>query len=263
MRKEKRKMNKPNVARFFKSIETTLTKHSPEILTGIGIAGMVATTILAVKATPKALKLIEAKKREEHVDKLKTVDTVKVAWKPYIPAAVTGVASVACLIGASSVSVRRNAALAAAYKISETALTEYKEKVVETIGEKKEEAIREKIEEDHIKKNPVANSEVIVTDRGKTLCYDYTSGRYFESDIDHIKKAENKLNKSMIHDMFGYVSLNDFYSEINLPHTSIGDTLGWNTEHLIDIRIGSHIAEDGRPCIVVAHNNEPKYGYDK
>lgn len=256
-------MNKPDFARFFKDVEMTLTKHSPEILTGIGIAGMVATTILAVKATPKALKLIEEKKHEDHVDKLKPVDTVKTAWKPYIPAAVTGVASVACLIGASSVHLKRNAALAAAYKISETALTEYREKVVETIGEKKEQVIQEKIEKDHLDRNPVTNSEVIVTGRGKTLCFDYTSGRYFESDIDHIKKAENELNKRMLHDLFGYVSLNEFYDELGLARTSIGDDLGWNTENLIDIRIDSQIADDGRPCIVVAHNNVPKYDYEK
>ena len=48
-------MNKPNVADLFKSVKMVVSKHSPEILTGIGIAGMITTTILAVKATPKAL----------------------------------------------------------------------------------------------------------------------------------------------------------------------------------------------------------------
>ena len=56
-------MDKSTVARLIKSAQTTLSKHSPEILTGIGIAGMVTTVVLAVKATPKALQLIEEKKR--------------------------------------------------------------------------------------------------------------------------------------------------------------------------------------------------------
>ena len=166
-------MTKAQVANFFKGVQKTVSKHSPEILTGLGIGGMVTTTVLAVKATPKALKLIEEKKREEHVDDLTVIDTVKATWKCYIPATITGVTSIVCLVGASSVSARRNAALATAYKISETALTEYREKVVETIGEKKEKSVREKIDKDRIDKNPVSKNEVIITKSGETLCYDH------------------------------------------------------------------------------------------
>ena len=52
-------MNKSSIKNALKSIQTTVSKHSPEILTGIGIAGMITTTVLAVRATPKALVLIE------------------------------------------------------------------------------------------------------------------------------------------------------------------------------------------------------------
>ena len=108
-------MKKTNVTALFKSIQTSLSKHSPEILTGIGIAGMITTTVLAVKATPKALELIEDRKEEldmHPADDLSPVEVVKAAWKPYIPAAATGVASIVCLIGASSVNSKRSAALA-------------------------------------------------------------------------------------------------------------------------------------------------------
>jgi hypothetical protein len=241
-----------------------VSKHSPEILTGIGTAGLITTTVLAVKATPKALKLIEEAKEEQNIDKLTAVDTVKTTWKCYIPAAATCIASVACIIGASSVSVRRNATLAAAYKLSESAFTEYREKVRETIGEKKEETVREALDKDRIEKNPVSKNEVIITGKGTTLCYDHHSGRYFESDIDRIKRAENSLNKEMIHDISGYVSLNDLYDEIGLERTPLGESMGWNTEKgLIDIHFGSQLTEDGRPCIVLDHINPPVYGYDK
>ena len=170
-------MNKSNVATFFKNAKLFVGKHSPEILTGIGIAGMLTTTVLAVKATPKALQLIETKKKEEGVDKLPAKDVVKAAWKPYVPAAITCGCSLACLIGASSVNVRRNAALATAYKISETALAEYRDKVVETIGESKERQIREKVAKEHVEKTPVNTGGVIVTDFGNTLCLDVISGR--------------------------------------------------------------------------------------
>lgn len=253
-------MNKPDVAKVLKSVRVFTSKHSPEILTGLGIAGMLTTTVLAVKGTPKALKLIEMKKEEEGVDKLTPLETVKTTWKCYIPAAVTGVASVACLVGASSVSIRRNAALATAYKLSETALSEYREKVVETIGEKKEKNIQEQVDKERIEKNPVSKNEVIITDRGTTLCYDYQSGRYFKSDIERIKKAINEINRQML--LHDYVSLNEFYDELGLDHTPMGDDLGWRIDRgFIEPRFSSHLADDGTPCVVLNYEVAPQHDY--
>ena len=113
-------MNKEAISKFARDVRTSLSRHSPAILMGIGIAGMVTTTVVAVKATPKALRLIEEKKQELDVESLTPVETVKATWKCYIPAAVTGAVSIACLIGSNSVNTKRNAALATAYKLSET-----------------------------------------------------------------------------------------------------------------------------------------------
>lgn len=256
-------MGKTNLATIAKDIRKFASKRSPEILTGIGIAGMISTTILAVRATPKALELIEEQKEEESVDELSSFEVVKVAWKPYIPAMVTCVVSTACLIGASSVNTKRNAALATAYKLSETALTEYREKVIETIGEKKERIVRDKVAEERVKKNPVSKNEVIVTGNGKTLCFDPISGRYFMCSIETIKKAENTLNKQMLHDISGYVSLNEFYDELGLDHTSVGDDLGWNTDQLIDINFSSQLNDNGEPSVVLDYLVAPKYDYYK
>ena len=254
-------MGKTNLATIAKDIRKFASKRSPEILTGIGIAGMITTTILAVRATPKALKLIEDQKEEESVDELSSFEVVKVAWKPYIPAMVTCIASTACLIGASSVNTKRNAALATAYKLSETALSEYRDKVVETIGEKKERIVRDKVAEERVKKNPVSKNEVIVTGNGKTLCFDPISGRYFMCSIETIKKAENTLNKQMVHDISGYVSLNEFYDELGLDHTSVGNDLGWNTNQLIDIDFSSQLNDNGEPSVVLDYLVAPKCDY--
>lgn len=257
-------MSKPGVSKFFKNTQMAISKHSPEILTGIGVAGMITTTVLAVRATPKALKLIEEKKKAERKDNLTAVDTVKATWKCYLPAAITGVTSIACVIGANSVHMKRNAALVTAYKISETALTEYREKVIETLGEKKEKTVREKIERDHVEQNPVSKSNVIVTNNGSTLCFDYYSSRYFESDIEHFKKAINQLNSVMLREE--YVSLNDLYDELGLEHTGVGDSMGWNISKvgrdLIRPSISSCIADDGRPCIVMSCDPAPQHGYE-
>ncbi len=256
-------MNKPNVSGMIKSAKRTIAVHSPEILQGIGIAGMISTTILAVRATPKAVRLLEAKKKEESTDKLEAKDVIKTTWKCYIPATITGLVSVTCLVGASKVHLRRNAALTAAYKLSETALSEYRDKVIETVGEKKERLIRDKVDKERVEKNPVNDDDVIQTGVGKSLCLDYYSGRYFQSDIEYLRKAINKLNKSMIHDPFGYVSLNDFYDEINIPSTALGDVMGWNvSKGLIEEDFGSQLTHDGRPCIVVAFENGPMYDFE-
>ena len=261
-------MSKPNIARLFKSVQTTMTKYSPEILTGIGIAGMITSTVLAVKATPKALQLIEEQEAElarEYGDEvsLTPMETVKATWKCYIPAAVTCVSSVACLIGANTVHARRGAALATAYKLSEAALVEYKDKVIETIGEKKEQVVREKIAEDKIKENPVQTNTIVVTGKGKSLCFEPLSSRYFYGDIEAIRRAMNKLNEELLHSICGYVSVSDFYDEIGLPHTEMSDMFGWNTDELIDLDITSHVTVDDEPALVIGHHHRPKYDYDK
>lgn len=253
-------MNKIDLSKFANSVRGVIQKRTPEILTGVGIAGMLTTTILAVKATPKALIMIEEAKRAQEIDKLKPIEVIKTTWKCYIPSVITCGASIACLVGASSVNMRRNAALATAYEISKTALTEYRDKVVETIGEKKEQTIRDKIAEEHIDKNPVSKGDVIITDKGNTLCYDHHSGRYFKSDIDKIKKAVNEVNRLMLRD--NYVSLNDFYDELGLEHTKIGDELGWSiNDGLLELYFSSQIADDGTPCIVINYEEAPKYGF--
>lgn len=253
-------MNKKGISNFIKTVGNKLSEHSPEILTGIGITGLLSTTVLAVKATPKALRLIDEKKEENNTDELTNMEVVKTCWKCYIPAAVTASVSVACLIGANSVNSKRNAVLATAYKLSESAFSEYKEKVIETIGEKKEEEVRDKIAKDRIEKNPVNNNEVIITGKGDVLCYDVVSGRYFKSDVDKIRKAENTLNKKLMNDM--YCSLNEFYDLIGLPFTQMGFDLGWNVnDSLVEIEFSTQLSEDDTPCVVIQYSVLPKCDY--
>lgn len=255
-------MNKQTVANFFKAAKSMVSQHSPEILMGVGTAGMVTTTILAVKATPKALRLMEAKRQEEQKEELTPLETVKTTWKCYIPAVITGAASITCLIGSASVSARRTAALAAAYQIADSTLNDYKEKLVEVVGERKAEAVRAKVGEEKLEKNPVEQSNVIITGNGKTLCLDYYSGQYFESSIDRIQKVMNQINADLLRDTFGYISLNDIYDELDLRHTEMGEELGWNiTDGVIEVEFSSSIASDGRPCLVMHFSRAPKYNF--
>ena len=151
-----------------------------------------------------------------------------------------------CLIGASSTNLRRNAALATAYTLSESTLKEYQEKVVEAIGDKKEQTIRESMAKE--KKG------------GNTICYDAISGRYFKSDRDTINRAVNELNRQMRDDM--YVTLNEFYYALGLDGTKLGDDLGWNIEKgYIELDFSSHLDANGTPCLVIDYRVAPVYDY--
>ena len=263
---------KHDVKTIFDTTKRKVLKRSPEILTGLGVAGMITTVVLSVKATPKAMKLIEEEKFNRQAEcktfdeqdsiKLTKIETVKVAWKPYIPAIVTGTVSVGCLIGATSVSTRRTAAIATAYKLSETALTEYREKVIETVGEKKEKTVRDNIAKDKVEKNPPSKSEVIVTGIGETLCYEPLSGRYFKSDINKIRSAVNDINEQMFSE--NYASLNDFNDKLDLSYTNIGYDLGWDVYNgMLKVEFSSQITDDGTPCIVIDYITPPRYNFDK
>lgn len=255
-------MIKLDVAKISRDVRSVIIKRSPEILIGMGVGGMISATILAVSATPKALRLIDEAANEKN-DELTKAEIVKACWKCYIPATVTTIMSVGCLVGASSINTKRNAALAAAYALSDSALREYHEKVVETIGEKKEKIVEDKISEDKIKENPVSGNEIYITGKGESLCFEPISGRYFKSDIDKIKKAENTLNKRILTDAFNTgVSLNDFYEEIGLPKTNMGETIGWNLDSgMVDIYLSAQVTDSGEPCLVINCTNPPKYDF--
>ena len=254
-------MSKPNLHGIIQMIKGVLFEHSSEILTGAGIAGMVTTTVLAVKATPAAMKQIQNRKSEMETDKLPAIEIVKAAWKCYVPATVTGVLSTVCLISGCTVSNRRNAALATAYSLSETALKEYRDKVVEVVGEKKEQSIRDEVAKEKIAKNPVSNQEIVMTDNGGTLCLDDVSGRYFYSDIEQLRKAENNINRRLRDEMT--VSLNEFYDEIGLGHIGVGDDLGWCMDKgYLELYFSAQLAEDGRtPCLVMSYSVVPEFDY--
>lgn len=247
-----------------KTIAYGIEKESPSILTGLGLGGIAATAILAVRATPKALYLLEKEGENRYRDESKRtpitkVDTIKIVWKCYVPAVLMGVATAACFIGANSINLRRNAALAGLYSVSEAALKEYQEKVIEVIGKNKEEKIHDAIVQDKIDANPVSKAEVILTGNGETLFYDSWSGRYFKSDLEKVRKIQNDLN----HDLLGgdmYLPLNSFYEELGLERIGGGNEIGWTFDcGMLDLKFTSKITDAGQPCIVLEYRIEPVF----
>lgn len=225
----------------------TIKKHAPQIFTGIGIVLSVSASIFSAKATIKAEKIISEMK-EENSEPSKE-DVVKAVWKEYIPAASLLVMSAVCIIGSSSVSVHRTAALGAAYSLSESKFAKYRDKVNDMLGEGKEKDIHDNVVIDSM--NTDVSPENDKKSESDILFYDVWSGRYFYSDRSKVDRAINEVNSILLKN--GDVCLNDFYDAIHIRHTKAGYEYSWNVGNcrLIDIRYTAQIAENGEPCLAV------------
>jgi len=139
-------------------------------------------------------------------------------------------------------------------------MKEYKTKVIETIGEKKEQVVRDELAKDKIKNNPVNDKEIIITGEGNLLCFDAFSGRYFKSDIETIKRVMNHLSRELLSNTM--ISLNEMYADLGLGGTQMGDMLGWHVDDgLIEAEFSSQLTETGVPCLVLGFVTEPRYIY--
>lgn len=280
-------MNKAVIAQGAKQLGRQISYKSPTILTGLSVAGLLSTAILSVRATPKALSIIDNEVWERYkkentnesfaewlgideeaaysasnsLNVLTKKEVVGLTWKCYIPAAIMGSITIGCMIGSNNINLRRNAALASLYSLSETTLKEYQAKVVEQIGEKKAEKIKEDIVKERIDKNPANDPQVIITGKGEILCCEAYSGRYFSIDVDKIDKIENRLAKAILSDTF--ISLNDVYDEFGLEPTKHGDDVGWSSilSQIFGFRKYSKISDTGIPCLVIDYEIDATYEY--
>lgn len=250
-------MTKDSLKKVATDISRKVNEHGPEIAIGCGVLGMTVAAIDAIRVTPKALVLLEEKKEELDVDELKPKEIIETTWKCYILPVVVGVASATCILGASKTNWKKKTAMATAYTITETRLSDYQKKAVELLGDEGEKQIRDAISKEKVEHNPVQN--VIIKDTtGENVCYDTISCRYFKSDKETIRKIVNDLNYQLTTE--GYVSLNDLYFELGLDPSSIGESLGWLLEYgPIDIDFSSHLDANGTPCLVVDYKNLPVY----
>lgn len=244
-----------------KMIKPFATKHEPEILMAMGIGGMVFSIAWGIKATFKAARAIDNYKETYGKEKLSAKEVIKLTWKQYLPVAISTVASIPCIIASNSVSNKRYAALATAYTVTETALQEYQDKVVDVVGEKKAKEIKEAVSGDKVTQTYQGGNQIIMTNNGTSLFYEPESGRYFMSTWNDITKAANELNASALTGMTGVISLNDWFEKLGLDPVDMGEEVGWSVangpKNIIDISISSHITKDDVPCGAIYYNVRP------
>jgi len=246
---------------IFKRLGKFTADNSPTILTAIGAAGVVTTAYLAAKASFKVARILEEDENEarvrtgDHGYEFNRVAKLKKAWPHYIPAIGVACMSVGCIIMANGISTRRSAGLVTAFALSERAFNEYREKVVEKLGDNKERDLRDEVAQERITKTSNLGDTFIVGE-GTVLCFESFTGRYFLSDMEELKRAQNNVNYKVLND--NYASLTDLYNEIKaLDRTAYSDEVGWNTDRLLELSFSATITEGGKPCIVVDYHVSP------
>lgn len=239
-----------------------LKRGSPTILSCIGAAGVVATTVSAVKATPKALMIIRHDSRKNHDGDpyaYTILEAVQSAWRCYIPTAVIGLSTIACILGANALNKRQQAAITSAYILLDNAYKEYKNKTKAMFGEDSDTLVRKGIVRD------ISINRPVQTSGEDQLFYEYHYGEFFERSREEVLSAEYRFN--MIFTSRGYANLNDFYELLNLPKSDVGDTLGWRLDR--DINSCSWVdfehefveLEDGMECFIINLTTPPSIDY--
>ena len=279
-----------NVNQLLRTTQHEVMKHGPEILTAAGIIGVTSGAILAVKTTPKAMRILDKAVYKDYQDEHPADDfyswtdrtgidyqdgpswrlvgylgpkrAIKVLWKTYLPAASAFAVGLVCLVAANRVGAAKTAAATAAYSLAEKTLERYQSKVIEKMDKEDDLNIRSSVSQDIIEANPVSLQSK-VTGSGAFLVFDPISGRYFRSDKETIREAVNNFNHELLSNVF--MDLNDWYGFIELPSLEIGGQLGWNADKLLGLDFGSCVAEDGEPCLTLEYDFMPspsfRYGY--
>lgn len=237
-----------------------IKRNASTILTIVGGVGVVSSTILAAKASPKAMVLLEEAKQEKG-ENLTVLEKFKVAGPVYIPTVVSGVTTLACIFGANMLNKRQQAALVSAYALLDSSYKDYKKKAEDLFGEDADNRIKEEIAKDKYVKTEVKDDEI--------LFYDCFSERYFKSTLMKVSQAEYNVNRD-IHTR-GWAELNEFYERLGIDDFEKYEALGWaeggNYEMYwqawVDFNHNRITMDDGTECISIMFIQEPYVGYEE
>lgn len=247
-------------------------RNASTILTGLGSIGVIATTITAVKATPKALRLIEDAETEKG-DELTKWEKVKTAGPTYVPAIILGSVTVASIVSANILNKRTQASIMSAYALLDQSYKDYRRKLKELYGEETHQEIVEalaieKAETTYINSSYFAsNCNLAAENRSSEtkIFYDEYSQRFFETTIEQVMDAEYHLNRNYI--LRGYTVLNELYDFLGLEPTDAGSIMGWapldEGMYWIEFNHRKAEMEDGTEFYILEMPFEPSVDYDE
>lgn len=230
---------------ILKIAQTFILRNSHHILTGLALLGIGASVTLSVRA--------DRQMQEWDIDEFKRLtkeQRIKIYAKIYAPPAIAILATGACVLGAHSISVKRESSLLLAYEGTRQVYDRYRASVQDRLGPEE----RQIAEKAASKAQPVPRETIVYGD-GDVLFYDAYSGRYFKSTVNKIDRVVNELNYTLLREMC--VSLNEFYAGIGLDGISLGDQLGWNEQRQIEVHYGAKVSEEGKAVVIVDFVVEP------
>lgn len=249
--------------KIINKVKFNVVKHSPEILMGLGIAGVITSTVLACRSTLKVQEILDYKEEnmnnikevlsegredytEEDARKDKTIIMTTTAirlMKLYVPSVIIGAGSIACLLESHNVMRNRNAGLAAALAATTESFKQYRERVTEKYGDEVDKEMRYGIKKEKKEKDGKKTKEEIVVGCDEKELSGYA--RYFnENNINwsddpqfnlmFLRQNQNWANDKLISQ--GYLYLNDVYEALGFPKSKAGQVVGWvydpnNNEH--------------------------------
>lgn len=229
--------------------------NSPLLLAALGTAGVLGVAFLTGRASFKAADIIA---REEYgranvvgysSEPFTTKDKIKLVWTLYLPPAGVVVMTCGAILGSNRISTTRGAAMASAFAISERAFADYKDKVVEKIGETKANQVKDAVAQDRVIHNPPNDENIIVVTNGAgQLFQDSWTGRYFRHDMEDVRRAVNELNHQI--NIHGHATLSDFYDLLGLSHVKESDEIGWNTDALLDVYFAAVMHDDNKVTVM-------------
>lgn len=243
------------------SIKRNFEVYKPEM--GM-TAGLIFMGFAVVRAFKDAEKIKETKKQVANETKPKKAIAMAKVYAPTVGCYLLGSMFI---MNSYNTLAKRATALGLAYSMTDTAFKEYADKVTEMVGEKKAKEVTNAIAKDAVDAKPYSEDK-ITAGNGPTIVLDLPSGRYFKSDMQTIRAAENDMNSDMINGKMnrsgdGRTVWNDFYDKMGWPEISVGDILGWHVAFEgFKIDYESVLTDDGTPILVIDYRPMPLTDYE-
>ena len=225
-----------------------ITDHYPNILSALGVTGFITSVIMAAKAAPQAKGILEEADEETPL-----IEKIKAVAPLYAPTAGMILISTACIVASNRAHRHRYASLLALYSIGEKTLQKWQDSVLEEVGPKKAEKVRERVVSPN--EDPVPTA--ILLDQDRVLFFDTFTGRYFRTNsVETVRRKINDLNEQLL--TGDWISLNEFYYELGLERVDFGDECGWSSyQGNIQVEFDSFIKDDG-PVVSISFMVKPK-----
>lgn len=252
-----------NFEQFMWKSKKYLRNRSPTILSGIASVGVIASTVMAVKATPKALLLLEDATNQKN-DELSKIEVVRVAAPAYIPTAIACLSTIICILGANALNRKQQASLISAYALLNDSFKKYRAAAINIYGDDADSKIKAKTakmtyvsHDGYFVYNPDLDFE-----SEKLLFYDFYAQKYFNATLAAVINAQYHLNRNLI--LRGYVTINEFYEFLGIDIVENGDDVGWNMDYLmtngllwLDFENEHARLEDGMECCIISPLVDP------